>query len=144
MGAEHYAKREISLAQQSICDPDEDRLTLHIDELPLLAAGDRAEGGGNYSAYLWSMFVICREDFEPLFNEQTWRGVLPFFEHANVAEEQTMATLRAPVGDQDADHRAGVVARVAAPSLALRLRDRRVVLRLDVAVRRRPTARCAR
>lgn len=86
---------EISLAQQSICDPDEDRLTLHINELPLLAAGDRAEGNARYySAYLWSMFVICREDFEPLFTEQTWRGVLPFFEHANIAEEQTMTTLK--------------------------------------------------
>jgi hypothetical protein len=86
---------EISLAQQSICDPDEERLTLHVDELPLLAAGDLAEGSARYySAYLWSMFVICGEGFEPLFKEQTWRGVLPFFEHANIAEEQTMAALK--------------------------------------------------
>jgi hypothetical protein len=86
---------EVSLAQQSICDPDEDRLTLHVDELPLLAAGDLAEGSARYySAYLWSMFVICRENFEPLFRDQTWRGALPFFEHANIAEEQTMATLK--------------------------------------------------
>jgi hypothetical protein len=86
---------EISLAQQSVCDPDEDRLTLHVDELPLLAAGDLAEGSARYySAYLWSMFVICREDFEPLFSDQPWRGVLPFFEHANIAEEQTLAMLK--------------------------------------------------
>lgn len=86
---------EVSLAQQSICDPDEDRLTLHVDELPLLAAGDLAEGSARYySAYLWLMFVICGEDFEPLFKEQVWRGLLPFFEHANIAEEQTMAALK--------------------------------------------------
>ena len=86
---------EVNQAQQSLCKPEEGRLALQIVDWPWLAAGDRTEGYARYySAYLWLMFVICRPNFEPLYSERTWRGVLPFFEHTNIAEAQTLSTLR--------------------------------------------------
>ena len=86
---------EISLAQQSLCDPDEDRLALLVEGLPLVAAGDLEEGAARYySAYLWAMFVICDDRGIPIYRDEPWRGVLPFFEHANIAEEQPMAMLK--------------------------------------------------
>lgn len=86
---------EISLAQQSLADPDEDRLALLIDEPPLVAAGNLEEGAARYySAYLWVMFAMCDHDGAPLYRNEPWRGVLPFFEHANIAEGQAMALLK--------------------------------------------------
>lgn len=86
---------EVNEAQQSLCDPEEERLVLETDGWPLVAAGDRHEGNARYySAYLWSMFVICGPGFRPLYTDQTWRGILPFFEHTNIAEAQTLTTLK--------------------------------------------------
>ncbi|MFI4932490.1 MAG: hypothetical protein ACHP83_19765, partial [Burkholderiales bacterium] len=71
---------EISLAQQSLCDPDEDRLALLVEGLRLVAAGDLEEGAARYySAYLWAMFVICDDRGIPIYRDEPWRGVLPFF-----------------------------------------------------------------
>jgi hypothetical protein len=87
---------EVSPAQQSLADPDEDRLALVIDDLPLLAAGSVEEGAARYySAYLWVMFAMCDDAGTPLYrSNRRWRGVLPFFEHANIAEGQAMALLK--------------------------------------------------
>jgi hypothetical protein len=86
---------EVSLAQQSLADPDEDRLALLIDESPLVAAGNVEEGAARYySAYLWVMFAMCDDHGTPLYRNEPWRGVLPFFEHANIAEGQAMALLK--------------------------------------------------
>jgi hypothetical protein len=86
---------EVSLAQQSLADPDEDRLALLIDESPLVAAGNVEEGAARYySAYLWVMFAMCDDAGTPLYRNEPWRGVLPFFEHANIAEGQAMALLK--------------------------------------------------
>ena len=86
---------EVSLAQQSVCAPREDRLTLQVDDLPVVAAGSAEEGAARYySAYLWAMFVICDEHDVPLHSDRKWRNLLPFFEHANIAEEQAFAMLK--------------------------------------------------
>jgi hypothetical protein len=86
---------EIGLAQQGVCDPDEDRLAIIVENLPLVAAGDMSELAARYySAYLWLIFVMCDDAEVPLYREQPWRGMLPFFEHANIAEEQPMAMLK--------------------------------------------------
>jgi hypothetical protein len=85
---------EISLAQQSLCDPDEERLALLIEDAPLIAAGNVEQGAARYySAYLWVMFAMCDASGAPLYRNEPWRGVLPFFEHANIAEGQAMAML---------------------------------------------------
>ena len=60
----------------------------------LVAGGSAEEGAARYySAYLWVMFVICDDRGTPLYRSEPWRGLLPFFEHANIAEEQSMAML---------------------------------------------------
>ncbi|HEX2749707.1 MAG TPA: hypothetical protein VHM91_16975, partial [Verrucomicrobiales bacterium] len=42
-----------------------------------------------YSAYLWILFVLCDGSGKPKhgMNESPWLGIIPFFEHANVADE---------------------------------------------------------
>ncbi len=50
---------------------------------------------GYYSAYLWVIFVIMTKKenkWEPLYpsqKEDTWRGVITFFEHSSIADEDT-------------------------------------------------------
>jgi hypothetical protein len=41
-----------------------------------------------YSAYLWMVFVVCGENGEPVhpMNEKPWLGLIPYFEHANIAD----------------------------------------------------------
>jgi hypothetical protein len=56
-----------------------------------------------YSAYLWIMFVICDESGDPEYpapdhpipqdkpvNEQPYLGLIPFFEHANIADQGSL------------------------------------------------------
>jgi hypothetical protein len=40
------------------------------------------------------MFVICDAAGEPLFKEQRWRGLLPIYEHGNIADGKTYAVLK--------------------------------------------------
>jgi hypothetical protein len=47
-----------------------------------------------YSAYLWVMFVICSADGEPIYPQQTWRALVPIYEHGNIADGKTYATLK--------------------------------------------------
>jgi hypothetical protein len=86
------ASSEIAEAQQSVCTPEEERLVLRISGLPFYAGGDKEEASARYySAYLWVMFVICKPGFEPLYSDEVWRGMVPFFEHGNIAEAQSLA-----------------------------------------------------
>jgi GNAT superfamily N-acetyltransferase len=42
-----------------------------------------------YSAYLWVIFVMCdAETGEPLYPENKWRDLIPFFVHGNIADRQ--------------------------------------------------------
>jgi hypothetical protein len=83
---------EIAEAQQSVCAPDEERLALRVRNLPIYGGGDNEESSARYySAYLWVMFVIGKTGFQPLYDEEPWRGILPFFEHGNIAEAQSLA-----------------------------------------------------
>lgn len=47
-----------------------------------------------YSAYVWVMFVILRENGRPLFQKEVWRGLLPFFEHVNIADGRTLQVFK--------------------------------------------------
>lgn len=42
-----------------------------------------------YSAYLWILFVLCDGSGKPKhgMNSSPWLGIIPFFEHANIADE---------------------------------------------------------
>jgi hypothetical protein len=40
------------------------------------------------------MFAMCDLSGAPLYRSEPWRGLLPFFEHANIAEEQAMEMLQ--------------------------------------------------
>ena len=87
---------DINQAQQIVCDPDEDRLALLVEDLPEPAGGKMEDLVARYySAYLWAMFVICDPQGAPVYRgDRQWRGLLPFFEHANLAEEQPMTMLK--------------------------------------------------
>lgn len=50
-----------------------------------------------YQAYVWMMFVICDASGEPLFPEEPWRGLLPFFTHGNIADAETYRFVREEV-----------------------------------------------
>lgn len=50
-----------------------------------------------YQAYVWVMFVICDEQGTPLYDDQRWLGLLPFFIHGNIAEAETHAFVRREV-----------------------------------------------
>ena len=59
----------------------------------LAVGGDR----NYYSAYLWVMFVVLDERGKPLFDPRQpeyWRGVIPFFEHGNIADGYTLTFLK--------------------------------------------------
>lgn len=85
----------ISQAQQILCDPDEDRLALLVDDLPHPSGGNMEELSARYySAYLWAMFVVCDARQVPVYRDEPWRGMLPFFEHGNLAEDQPMTMLK--------------------------------------------------
>jgi hypothetical protein len=49
-----------------------------------------------YSAYAWIMFEACKPDMTPLYNsrEDRWKSLLPIFEHANIADGETLAFLK--------------------------------------------------
>jgi hypothetical protein len=60
---------------------------------------------GYYSAYLWSMFIICRAgknvalpepiDFSPgKDGTRRWLSMLPFFEHGNIADEDIYRSMK--------------------------------------------------
>lgn len=83
-------------AQQSVKDDDTGVLVLS-DAVILAKQVDRNNQipQGYYSAYLWVIFVIMikkGEEWEPLYPFETddaWRGLIPFFEHANIADGNT-------------------------------------------------------
>jgi hypothetical protein len=40
------------------------------------------------------MFVICDSNDRPMDQRERWRNLMPFFEHGNIADEQTLVTLK--------------------------------------------------
>lgn len=94
-------------AQKGILDENGPEIALdYISHQP---AFDE-QSGGYYSAYLWVMFVLCKKDtngnITPIFppsedagaddlrQAEEWKGMLPFFEHANIANHHTYDALR--------------------------------------------------
>ncbi len=53
-----------------------------------------------YQAYVWMMFVLCDREGKPLFPEEPWRGLLPFFTHGNIAEPETYEFIRREVAQK--------------------------------------------
>jgi hypothetical protein len=67
-----------------------------------------------YSAYLWIMFVVLREDeetgkwrplapdqaFNPRRAAEPWKGTIPFFEHGNIADAQSCAFAKQVLADK--------------------------------------------
>ncbi len=48
-----------------------------------------------YSAYLWVMFEVCEENPKQLTNgSERWRRLFPIFEHANIADGDTLLFLK--------------------------------------------------
>jgi hypothetical protein len=90
--------KNLCAAQKAIFTEDGPETVLdYISHRPPSGAAD----ANCYSAYLWLMFVVCRVDLngkvEALFPEKEdspWRGMLPFFEHANIANADVCNSLR--------------------------------------------------
>jgi hypothetical protein len=84
------ATTDICPAQDAIWH--DDRLVLDATEGSVQRAGGTTEHvyATLYSAYLWIAFAMCdaktREPFNP---DEPWRDLIPFFEHANIADGDT-------------------------------------------------------
>jgi hypothetical protein len=53
-----------------------------------------------YQAYVWMMWVLCDRMGKPLFPDEPWRGLLPFFTHGNIAEPDTYEFIRREVAQK--------------------------------------------
>jgi hypothetical protein len=70
----------------------DDRLVLDVTEGDVKRAGGTIEqvSASLYSAYLWIAFVMCdAETGQPFHPNEPWRDLIPFFEHANIADGNT-------------------------------------------------------
>jgi hypothetical protein len=84
--------KDVCTAQQAI----RGGVVLECEDLGTIGGSVSKLARTYYSAYLWVMFVILDEHGLALFPEkdakidsdlgEAWRGVLPFFEHGNVAD----------------------------------------------------------
>lgn len=81
------------VAQQGLCHLDAG-LVLEFVRLDEIGSREEEVRRRYYSAYIWVMFVICDRLGEPLFQERPWRGLLPFYEHGNIADGKTYETLK--------------------------------------------------
>jgi hypothetical protein len=50
-----------------------------------------------YQSYVWIMWVLCDRNGQPLFSEEPWRALLPFFTHGNIADAVTHEFVRREV-----------------------------------------------
>jgi hypothetical protein len=70
----------------------DDRLVLDVTEGDVKRAGGTIEQvyASLYSAYLWIAFAMCdAETGEPFHPDEKWNDLIPFFEHANIADGDT-------------------------------------------------------
>ncbi len=82
-------RERLPAAQQSI----RSGLTLVARDLTI-RGGESDRPGTYYSAYVWVIFVILRENGRPLFQKDIWRGLLPFFEHVNIADGKALQVFK--------------------------------------------------
>jgi len=68
------------------------RVVLHFERRIPVEQGDLA-ASNYYSAYVWVMFALVREDGTP-FHQKSYRNLLPFFEHGNIADATTLQTIK--------------------------------------------------
>jgi hypothetical protein len=93
-------------AQRDIAESREERLVLRTEQAPLMKGGSDAETSAlYYSAYIWTMFVVCDLDGHPLGGDAdgeraSWDWLLPFFEHGNLAELSTLRTLKRQLAEK--------------------------------------------
>ena len=90
-------RRGSGIAERSVCHAQQgirNGLVLDWEEIdPVGGSGDQL-AGTYYSAYLWVMFVILKENGRPLFARNAWQDLLSFFDHANVADGATYRLLK--------------------------------------------------
>ena len=90
-------RRGSGIAERSVCHAQQgirNGLVLDWEEIdPVGGKGDQL-AGTYYSAYLWVMFVILKENGRPLFAGNVSQGLLPFFDHANIADGATYRLLK--------------------------------------------------
>ncbi len=87
---------EICSAQKKIYASDSLYLVLELSSDRLNPRGGQLQEvcATYYSAYLWVIFVICTNEGQPIYPEQKWLELLPFFEHGNIADESTYLLLK--------------------------------------------------
>ncbi len=89
----NLSEENFCVAQQALRRP-ETGLLLEFVRLEEIGTRDEEVKRRYYSAYLWVMFVICAADGEPIYPQQPWRALLPIYEHGNIADGKTYATLK--------------------------------------------------
>ncbi len=79
-------ERRLGQAQQSIVQ--QEQVLLEFGGLSTPGEVLRVKKRRYYSAYLWVLFWMTDEQNRPLLNSGgSWRGLMPFFVHANIAED---------------------------------------------------------
>jgi hypothetical protein len=94
---------------KNLCQAQQPQYLAGNGQLVLQAAQDierQPTTSAYYSAYIWVLFVICDSEGRPLAPPEefrpdrtrkppsTWRNMLTFFEHGNIAEEYTYTVLK--------------------------------------------------
>lgn len=76
-------------AQQELLNPDREAFILEYDSHSVI--GNPSGSQLFYTAYVWIMFVVGREEKPTVDSLQgrPWSQVIPFFEHANIVNETT-------------------------------------------------------
>jgi hypothetical protein len=110
-------EQNFCVAQQALRLPERG-LLLEFVRLEEIGAREEEVKRRYYSAYLWVMFVICAADGEPIYPQQSWRALLPIYEHGNIADGKAYATLKR----QLARKALGLLHEIVAAQPALRFR----------------------
>ncbi len=89
-----FLQGQFCAAQVQQQNPDRESFILKYDSHTL--NGSAAGGHLLYTAYVWALFVIGRGT-KPKLDEiknEPWLSVVPFFEHANIVNEETYAAAK--------------------------------------------------
>jgi hypothetical protein len=81
-----FDSQDVCTAQHSVVNDEQSRIVVSTTEVKSLGGSGSDVSGYYYSAYLWVIFIICK-DGEPLHpDREGWRNLLTSFEHGNIAE----------------------------------------------------------
>lgn len=84
-----FREEQFCAAQKQHIDPNQEAFILKYHSHSL--NGDAAGGHLMYTAYVWALFVIGRDEKPSLekVKAEPWLHVIPFFEHGNIVNEAT-------------------------------------------------------